>query len=54
MIVVVIGILLLVAFVGFFTLYGGLAMWNEFVEPLIAKKRKDQERRETWNEYDDE
>lgn len=53
-IVIGIGVLFLVAFVGFFTLYGGLAMWNEFVEPFIAQKRKDKERRETWNEYDDE
>tara|TARA_R110000868_G_scaffold56427_2_gene174548 strand:- start:55 stop:225 length:171 start_codon:yes stop_codon:yes gene_type:complete len=53
-IIIGIGVLFLVAFVGFWGLYGGLAMWKEFVDPLLAQKRKDKERRETWNEYDDE
>jgi hypothetical protein len=49
-IVVGFGVLILVGFVGFWGLYAGLGMWNEFVEPALARRRKQKEALEIWLE----
>ena len=51
-IVIGFGVLVVVGFVGFWGLYAGLGMWNEFVEPVLARRRKQKEDLENWNEYD--
>jgi hypothetical protein len=50
-IVIGFGVLFLVAFVGFWGLYGGLAMWNEFMEPFLANRRK--QKQELWDWLED-